>query len=58
MLTDEELKPHVKSAMLRVAYEWHKNDLQRIKDALLARKEIAVDPSDPKYGARSPSGAC
>jgi hypothetical protein len=46
LLTCEELKPHFHGAMIRAAYEWHKNDLQRIKDSLLSSSLTAKKKED------------
>ncbi len=43
LLSYEELKPYVKRAILRATYEWHKKDLQRIKDSFLAAKKKEDD---------------
>ncbi len=54
LLTDEELKPHIQGAMLRVALEWRKNDLQRIKDSLLS-SSLAAKKKEDDLLVRGPS---
>ena len=54
LLTDEELNPHYQRAMIRLALEWRKNDLQRIKDSLLS-SSLAAKKKEDDLLVRGPS---